>query len=57
MVEINPYSAENALSAPIVCSVPCKNCDIMRDSFAKTMRILHAIMHRFSRKNVMQKTR
>ena len=39
MAEINPYSAENALSAPIVCSVPCKNCDIIRDSFAKIMRI------------------
>ena len=39
MAEIIPCIAENALSAPIVCSVPCKNCDIMRDSFAKTMRI------------------
>ena len=37
--EITPCSAENALSAPIVCSMPCKNCDTMRDSFAKTMRI------------------
>lgn len=39
MAEIILYSAENTLLAPIVCSVPCKNCDIMRDSFAKTMRI------------------
>ena len=39
MAEIILYSAENALSAPVVCSVPCKNCDIMRDSFEKTMRI------------------
>ncbi len=39
MAEINPYSVENALSVPAACSMPCKNCDNMRDSFAKTMRI------------------
>ena len=39
MAEITLYSAENALFAPAVCSVPCKNCDTMRDSFAKTMRV------------------
>ena len=37
--EMTLYGAENAQYLPIVCSVPCKNCDTMCDSFAKTMRI------------------
>lgn len=39
MAEITLYSAENALFVPATCSMPCKKCDTMRDSFAKTMRI------------------
>lgn len=38
-IKFTLYRAENALSVPVTCRMSCKNCDTMRDSFAKTMRI------------------
>ena len=37
--EMTLYRVENAQYLPIVCSVPCKNCDTMCDNFIKTMHI------------------